>query len=135
MNAFQNSAQAALSVQFRPFSFSLITSTIRPFWVLGLFLHFISCPEVFAEEKNPVRTPCALLELELHPDTAHVKLNGEYLDSGVWLLAIPPGAHEFQVGSPGFQGETQKLTLVPGERRTLIVRLKPTSAPKKGNHL
>ncbi len=94
-------------------------------WVAGLALLFCCPPFSAGQEPVQTRQACALLTLELIPDSAHVRLNGEYLDSRVWLLALPPGTHAIEAGSPGYRGQNQRVDLASGERRTLVLRLEP----------
>lgn len=74
-----------------------------------------------------------LLWLEVEPLDAHVALDGEYLDRGVWLISLAPGLHDVEVRKDGFRPLVRKVGIGPGESLRLALRLEPDareSAPR-----
>jgi hypothetical protein len=76
----------------------------------------------------PSRSPTApvrygLLWLEVEPSDAHIVLDGEYLDRGVWLISMAPGLHEVTVRKPGYRPWHRRLGIGPGEKLKIAVRL------------
>jgi hypothetical protein len=71
----------------------------------------------------PVRY--GLLWLELEPADAHVALDGEFLDRGVWLISMAPGQHDVSVRKEGFLPWSRRIGIGSGESLKLAVRLEP----------
>lgn len=72
---------------------------------------------------GPAASRYGLLWLEVEPPDAHVALDGEYLDRGVWLISVRPGLHDLAVRKEGFRPYTRRLGVGPGESLRLSVRL------------
>lgn len=69
----------------------------------------------------PVRY--GLLWLQVEPSDAHVALDGELLDRGVWLISMAPGRHEVIVRRQGFLPWVRRIGIGPGESLKMEVRL------------
>lgn len=77
---------------------------------------------------GPPRGPSApvrygLLWLEVEPTDAHVALDGEFLDRGVWLISMAPGLHEVAVRKEGFLPWGRRIGIGPGESLKIAVQL------------
>lgn len=79
---------------------------------------------------TPVRY--GLLWLEVDPADAHVALDGEFLDRGVWLISMAPGRHEVSVRRDGFRPWARSIGIGPGESLKIAVRLERLD-PGPGN--
>lgn len=87
----------------------------------------------FAPDR-PLRGPAepvryGLLRLEVEPGDAHVALDGEFLDRGVWLISLAPGLHDVAVRKEGYLPWTRRVGIGPGEKLRLSVRLEPHPVP------
>ena len=69
--------------------------------------------------------PYGLIWLDVQPDSAEVSLDGEFLDTGVWLISVAPGNHEVRVRKTGFRGYAGRIAVPPGGSVHLDVRLGP----------
>lgn len=69
----------------------------------------------------PVRY--GLLWLEIDPSDAHIALDGEFLDKGVWLISMAPGLHDVSVRKPGYRPWQRRIGIGPGEKLKIAVRL------------
>ena len=74
----------------------------------------------------PVRY--GLLWLQVEPAGAHVALDGEFLDRGVWLISMAPGLHDVAVRLDGFQPWARRIGIGPGENLKLAVQLEKDAA-------
>jgi hypothetical protein len=72
---------------------------------------------------QPVRY--GLLWLDIDPGDAHIALDGEFLDRGVWLISMAPGLHEVAVRKEGFLPWSRRVGIGPGESLKLAIRLEP----------
>lgn len=66
-----------------------------------------------------------LLWLDIDPNGSHITLDGEFLDSGVWLISMAPGLHDIAVRKDGFMPWSRRIGIGPGESLKLSVRLEP----------
>lgn len=71
-----------------------------------------------------------LLWLKVDPLDAHVAVDGEYLDRGVWLISLRPGFHDLSIRKEGFHTYARRLDIGAGKSLRLTVRLKPGSPGK-----
>jgi hypothetical protein len=72
---------------------------------------------------QPVRY--GLLWLDIDPGGAHIALDGEFLDRGVWLISMRPGLHDISVRKEGFLPWSRRIGIGPGESLRLAIRLEP----------
>lgn len=68
-----------------------------------------------------------LLWLDVHPTGAHIALDGEFLDAGVWLISMAPGLHDIAVRKDGFTPWKRRIGIGPGENLRISVRLERDS--------
>jgi hypothetical protein len=80
-------------------------------------------PDTPLRPAAPVRY--GLLWLELDPSDAHIALDGEFLDRGVWLISMAPGLHDIAVRKPGYRPWNRRIGIGPGEKLRIAVRLEP----------
>ncbi|HLP42680.1 MAG TPA: PEGA domain-containing protein [Fibrobacteria bacterium] len=71
-----------------------------------------------------------LLWLKVEPLDAHVAVDGEYLDRGVWLISLRPGLHDLLIRKEGFHPYARRLDIGEGKSLRLAVRLQPGSSRK-----
>jgi hypothetical protein len=69
------------------------------------------------------RTGYGLLWLDVDSDKADIALDGAYLDQDVWLISIPPGAHEIRIRKQGFKAYESRFGIAPGQNLHLDVHL------------
>lgn len=72
---------------------------------------------------QPVRY--GLLWLDIDQGDAHIALDGEFLDRGVWLISMAPGLHDVSVRKEGFLPWARRIGIGPGESLKLAIRLQP----------
>lgn len=68
-----------------------------------------------------------LLWLDVDPAGAHIALDGEFLDAGVWLISMAPGLHDLAVRKDGFSPWNRRIGIGPGENLRISVRLERDS--------
>jgi hypothetical protein len=73
----------------------------------------------------PSPSAYGLLWLDIDSDQAEIALDGLYLDQDVWLISIPPGAHEILVRKPGFKAYETRFGISAGQNLHLDVHLEP----------
>lgn len=69
--------------------------------------------------------PYGLIWLDVEPGSAEITLDGEYLDTGVWLISVAPGDHDLRVRKAGFRGYANRISVPAGGSVRLDVRLAP----------
>ncbi len=67
----------------------------------------------------------ATLGLDSVPPGASLSLNGRRIGHAPASLSLPPGSYRLGAELPGFEPDQQRLTLAPGERRSLGLVLQP----------
>jgi hypothetical protein len=73
----------------------------------------------------PPRSAYGLLWLDIDSEQAQIALDGLYLDQDVWLISIPPGAHEIRIRKPGFKEYETRFGISAGQNLHLDVHLEP----------
>jgi hypothetical protein len=87
---------------------------------------FAYAPDAPGRHAVPVRY--GLLWLEIDPSDAHIALDGEFLDRGVWLISMAPGLHDLAVRKPGYRPWHRRVGIGPGEKLKIAVRLEADSS-------
>lgn len=105
-------------VRFRPLAASLLFCAL---WILPGPVPANAPEDALRGPRAPVRY--GLLWLQVEPSDAHVALDGEFLDRGVWLISMAPGRHEVIVRREGFQPWVRQIGIGPGESLKIAVRL------------
>ena len=67
----------------------------------------------------------AVLGLDSVPPGASLSLNGRWIGHAPTTLSLPPGSYRLGAELPGREPEQQRLTLAPGEHRSLGLALQP----------
>ncbi|MDB5047291.1 MAG: hypothetical protein JWO30_362 [Fibrobacteres bacterium] len=73
------------------------------------------------------RSAYGLLWLDIDSDQAQIALDGLYLDQDVWLISIPPGAHEIRIRKLGFKAYETRFGISAGQSLHLDVHLEPAA--------
>lgn len=81
----------------------------------------------FSGSAPSAAAPYGLIWLDVEPGSAEITLDGEYLDTGVWLISVAPGSHELRVRKAGFRGYEERIAVPAGGSVRLDVRLVPGS--------
>lgn len=71
----------------------------------------------------------ALLRVEILPEEAAIRLNGEDLGPKVWLIALRPGEHVLEISCAGHRPEARRIRVGEGERTSLSLHLPALAAP------
>ncbi len=70
----------------------------------------------------------AVLGLDSVPPGAMLSLNGRRIGHAPATLSLPPGSYRLGADLSGFAADEQRVTLGPGERRSLVLALQPVPA-------